>query len=537
LSTKAFTAVTSAVTRAITRWMDGSLFFRGFTAVLDFFKRLCGGSFIARAFVADSAALDDSVKRSYFAAFIHAVLNRLPKPISAPVHWNTTLSKLCSGSWIVNSLCDNIGTPIPPPGDRSQVGFGVKALFQWGLFAAPVLGIAAIIFATPFLPTMVLGVLLLPILFVLLLSRPFVIDGTTVFLLIFIPVSMIVAFMSFAPRSSIQIALLTAIFMMSALAVSAAATSRKSVDFFVLIFVVSASLTGLVGVYQVLTGYESSASYLDMELHAAIRFRVTSTFGNTNVYATFLLLTIPIVAAGVVFFKNAFLKFCAAGATALLLGNLLLTYTRGAYVALPLAVIVFILLIEKRLLILLIAFIPALPFVLPQTVMNRLLSIVNFADSSTVFRMSIWQGSIRMARDFWLTGVGQGLEAYHTVYPYYALAAAGTLHSHNLFLQMLVENGIAGFLLFIAIVACFFRAQANFFRRATEFRLKVMSAAMMSAMVAFLVQSIFDHSFFNYSIVLTFYLFIGLSVAFTRAYKTEPVYERKESQFVIGFDD
>jgi len=520
------------------RWMDGSLFFCGLTAVLNFFKRLCGSSFIARAFVAELAPLDDSVKRSYFAAFIHAVLNRLPKPVTAPAHWNSTLSKLCSGSWMINTLCDNIGTPIPQPGSHAQVGFGVKAFFQWALFAAPVLGIAAVLFATPFLPTMMLGALLLPILFLLLLSRPFAVDGTMVFLLIFIVVSMIVAFMSFAPRASIQIALLTAVFMMSALAVSAAATSRKSVDLFILIFIASAGFTGLVGLYQVFVGYESSASYLDMELHAAIRFRVTSTFGNSNVYATFLLLAIPIVAAGVVFFKNVFLKFCAAGATALLLGNLLLTYTRGAYVALPLAVIVFILLIEKRLVILLAAFIPALPFVLPPTIMNRLLSIVNFADSSTVFRMSIWQGSIRMARDFWLTGVGQGLEAYHTVYPYYALAAAGTLHSHNLFLQMLVENGIAGFLLFIAIVACFFRTQANFFRKTKEFRLKVMSAAMMSAMVAFLVQSIFDHSFFNYSIVLTFYLFIGLSVAFTRVYKAEePIPIKTESAFVTGFDD
>lgn len=516
---------------AISRWMDGSLFFRGFTAMLNFFKRLCGSSFIARAFVGDSATLDNSVKRSYFGAFVNAVLNRLPKPVTTPTHWNSTLSRLCSGSWIINSVCDNFGTPIPPPGDQKQVGFGIKALFQWGLFAFPVVGIGAVLFATPFLPTMILGVMLLPILFLLLISRPFVIDSTTVFLLIFIIISMIVAVMSFAPRSSIQIALLTAIFMMSALAVSAAATSRKSVDFFILIFIASAGFTGLVGLYQRLAGYTSEL-WLDLELHADIRNRITSTFGNPNVFATYLLLLIPIVAAGVIYFKNPLLKLCAAGATLLLLGNLLLTYTRGAYIALPLAVIVFILLMEKRLLILLVAFIPALPLVLPQTIMNRLLSIVNFADTSTIFRMSIWQGSIRMAGDFWPTGVGQGLEAYHTVYPYYALAAAGTLHSHNLFLQILVGSGITGFTIFIVIVACFFRAQANFFRSTKEFRLKVMSAAMMSAMVAFLVQSIFDYSFFNYSIILTFYLFIGLSMAFTRVYKAEPAFTKTDNIFV-----
>jgi putative inorganic carbon (HCO3(-)) transporter len=500
--------------------MDGSLFFRGFTAILNFFKRLCGGSFIARAFVADQAGLDNSIQRSYFAALINAVLNKIPKPIVAPMYWPGALSKLCRGSWFINSLCENLDTPIPAAGSRQQVGFGVKAFFQWAFFAAPVIGMAGIVLATPFLPTMMLGALLVPILLLLLLSRRFVVDGATVFIFIFIIISMAVAVViSFTPRQSIQIAVLTALFMLAAPAIGAAAAGRKSVDFFILIFVASAAFTGLVGVYQVLVGYASSDAYLDATLFADIRFRVVSTFANANVYATYLLVLIPIAAACIVFFKHWFLKLCALGATGLLLGNLMLTYTRGAYVALPLAIIVFILLIEKRLLILMVAFVPALPLVLPPTIMGRLLSIVNFSESSTVFRMAIWQGSIRMARDFWATGVGQGLEAYHTVYPYYALSGAGTLHSHNLFLQTLVEVGVVGLLLLIAIVACFFRAQANFFRRATEFRLKVMSAAFMSAMVAFLAQSMFDHSFFNYRILLTFYLFVGLGIAFTRAYQ------------------
>jgi len=497
--------------------MDGSMFFRGFTAMLNFIKNICADSFIAKAFVGDPAPLEDSIRRSFFAAIANKLLNGLPKPLTAPPHLNTVIQRLFSGSWLISNLCEGVNVPIPHESGKNPA----NTFSMWALFAFPAVGIAAVLFATPFLPTMMLAFMLLPILFLILLSRPFVIDSTTVFLLIFIVLSAIVSIMSFTPRASIQIVLLTSIFMMSAQAVMAIASSKKSVDFFILIFVVSASFAGLYGIYQVFAGYVSDATWIDSELFAGENFRVFSSFDNPNVYATYLLLIIPITAACIVFFKNRFLKFCAFCATGLLLVNLLLTLSRGSYVALALAVFVFILIIEKRLLILLFGFVPVLPFLLPQAIMNRLLSIVNLSDTSTTFRMSIWQGSIRIIQDFWLSGVGQGLEAYHIVYPYYALAAAGTRHSHNLYLQMLVEIGVGGFFVFICILACFFRAMVHFLRHTKEFRLKIMSAAIIVGMIGFLVQSMFDYTFFNYRVVLIFYLFIGLGLAFTRAYRPD----------------
>jgi len=503
---------------AITRLMDGSLFFRGLTALLNAIKNICAGGFIARAFVADEKKLEDSINRSFFAAIADEILNGLPKPIKSPTHLGAALSRIFSGSWIINSICEGVNAPIPPA--DNTIGFGLKQFFQWVMFILPALGILTVLFAVPFLPTMWLAAVLVPIILFTFLSRKFTIDGTAVFLLIFILISIIVSYMSFAPRASIQIALLTAIFIISALVVVAIATTKKSVDFFILAFVGSAGITGIVGIYQVLAGYRSDL-WLDQELFADIGNRVVSTFGNPNVYATYLLLAIPITAACIIFLKHPFLKLCAFGATGLLLVNLLLTYSRGAYVALALAIGVFVLIIEKRLVVLFIPAVLALPLVLPQNILNRLLSIINFSDTSTIFRMAIWQGSLRMVQDFWLSGVGQGLEAFYTVYPYYALAAAGALHAHNMFLQILVEVGIGGFLIFICILACFFRVQANFMRQIKDFRLKVMSAAFVSAMIAFLAISIFDHSFFNFRVMLIFYLFIGLSVAFARSYNAE----------------
>jgi len=507
--------------------MDGSLFFRGFTAVLDFFKRLCGNSFIARAFVADPAKLDDSVKRSYFVAFIHAVLNRLPKPITAPAHWPSPLSKLCSGSWIIRSACDAFDIPIPQPkpANQKQAWFGIKAILQWLLFIFPVVGVMAVLFAVPFLPTMLLAAMLLPVLLLVLLSRSFVIDSTTVFLLIFITISVIAAFGSLAARSSIQIALLTSVFMMSAMAIMACCTTRKSVDLLIIIFVISAGITGLYGMYQVLAGYVGDVWH-DQELFAGTRLRVHSTFGNPNVYGTYLLLAIPIAAACIVYLKGFFFKFCAVGATGLLLVNLLLTLSRGCYLSLALAVGVFVLIIEKRLVIPLIPAVVALPFVLPQAILNRFLSIFNMADTSTAFRLNIWQGSLRILQDFWLSGVGQGIDAYNAVYPFYALAAIYSPHSHSLYIQYLVEVGVVGFAVFIIVLACFFRAMANFLRHTRDFKQRVMAAAMIAGVIGFLFQGVTDFVFYNYRVLLTFYLFIGISIAFARA--NTPIITKKK---------
>lgn len=482
--------------------------------MLNFIKNVCTGGFIASIFIADNTQVDTMAKNSRFGRFAHMVLNGLPKPITLPGHFPQRLSGALRGSFFIGTLADNLAAPVP----LGKKGASWLYVLQWGIFIFPAAGVAAVIFATPFLPTMLLGAMLLPILFVILFSRPFVINSLAVFLLGFIALSFIVAWFSFARGHSLQIVMLTSIFIMGAMAVVAVATTQKAVDFMLLVFVASAGFTGIIGVYQFLFG-DTGTLWIDTELHAGLSNRIGSTFGNPNVFATYLLLLIPIAAAGVVYFKGWFLKFCALGATFLLLGNLLLTYTRGAYLALPLAIAVFIMLMEKRFIVLMIASLPVAFIALPASVTSRLLSIVNLTDTSTIFRMSIWQGSIRMIGDFWLAGVGQGLEAYHTVYPYYALAGAGTLHSHNLFLQILVEVGVPGFLLFVGILACFFRAVSTLYRNTTQLRVKIMAAAMISAMVAFLIQSFFDYSFFNYSIVLTFYLYVGLGIALARVYK------------------
>jgi len=488
--------------------MDGSLFFRALVWVFDFVKRLCGGSFIAGFFVGDDAHQEQKLKGSIFAKAADKLLNGLPKPFVSPEEWPRWLSNLCRGSFAINTVADGADVPIPQPGANA----GFNSLLQWALFALPSLGLLMVVFAAPLLPTMALAGALVIVLVFALLSRRFVVDNQAVFLLVFIGLNIFIGFISLTPGSSIRVAALISVFMSSLLLVVACCKTRRSVDFMFFAFLMGAACTGVWGFYQWVAGY-GSGIWLDQELFAG-QSRVSSTFGNPNVFGTYLLLAIPLAGACVIYAKKPFYKLCAMGITGLLVVNLLLTLSRGCYLSLALAAGVFVLIIEKRLIV---AFIPALlalPFVLPATVVARLVSIVNLQDTSTEFRLFIWQGSLRILGDFWMIGLGQGIEAYNVVYPYYAFAAIVSPHTHNLFMQVFVELGIVGLVVFIGVLACFFRVMANFLRRSTNFGDKVIAAAMVAAVIGFLFQGIFDYVFYNYRVQLVFYIFLGLGIAF-----------------------
>ena len=255
------------------------------------------------------------------------------------------------------------------------------------------------------------------------------------------------------------------------------------------------------------------------------------------------LLAIPLVAACIVYAKPLLLKLCALGITGMLILNLLATYSRGCYMALAVGAFVFVLIIKKQLVVLFVPALLMLPFVLPATVVNRLFSIFNPTDTSTIFRLNIWRGTLRMLADFWPVGVGQGEYAFNMVYTYYSLGAIFTPHSHNLFMQILAETGIVGLFMFLGVLACFYRAQANFLMRVSEFRLRVMSAAMIAAVTGFLFQGIFDHAFYSYRVMMAFFLFVGISIAFTRnadaRFENEAVETpaSKKSMWVRGYHD
>ena len=492
------------------RWMDASVFFRQVVRFFDFLKYLASGSFILGLFFAP--ILEDGKDRGFFLQLLNKVLNHPFKIIREPIFWPRVLSGFFGKSIIIGKISDGLSVPIPPGGNG-----GLKEVFLWFCYGVPAWGTLLLITLTTALPTMSLAFLLVFLIIFTFFSRHFEVNQYTVLLFLFIFVNFFAAATSFTRVQSLEIALIVSVFAFVSVLIPAAAKKAEAIGIFLLAFIAGACIAGLVGLYQHLAGYAAGA-WIDEVLQVYITFRVFSTFGNPNVYGIYLLLAIPLAAVCVVYFKQKSVKVICAVITLLLLVNLLVTYSRGSYLALAFSLFVFVLLIEKRFIVLLLPAMVASLFVLPASVIIRLRSILDFQDTSTAFRLSIWEGSVRMLRDFWFTGIGQGSGAFSQVYPFYSLAATPTIHSHNLFLQMAIELGVVGLLVFVLLIACFLRHMANFLNRAKDIRQKFLAAVFIAAPSGVLLQGLFDHVFFSYRVLLSFYTFVGIGMACYKLY-------------------
>ena len=155
-------------------------------------------------------------------------------------------------------------------------------------------------------------------------------------------------------------------------------------------------------------------------------------------------------------------------------------------------------------------------FVLPDSVISRFSSITNLSDTSTNYRLSIWQGTANMLSDFWLYGVGTGIHAFRNIYPVYSQHSALAQHSHSLYLQILSEMGLAGGITFLGVIISGLRNTASAYRRSENKEERLQLAALMSGALGFLIQSATDYSFYNYRVMLLFWVTVGLAAAICR---------------------
>ena len=253
--------------------------------------------------------------------------------------------------------------------------------------------------------------------------------------------------------------------------------------------------------------------------------RVVSTFENPNVLAEYLIMVLPIAAAGFFTAKSASqrLLFLFAGGT--VGACLIFTWSRGAWLGILIAMMLFLLMYSKKFLVaglFGIFAVPFLPFVLPQSVINRFLSIGNLGDTSTSYRVHIWEGTLNMMRDHFLGGIGVGVEVFGEIYPRYSLNGVETApHSHNLYLQIFVETGILGLILFVVFLFTFVRHNFSFYAKPLPQKPRLYCAALFCGLLAVLAQGMTDYIWYNYRVYLIFWLLVGLTVATARAAQTE----------------
>ena len=272
----------------------------------------------------------------------------------------------------------------------------------------------------------------------------------------------------------------------------------------------AAFFVALYGVFQNFFLHDTAKSWVDSSMFTEIEKRVYSTLDNPNVLGEYLILTIPLAAALLLYTKRPLSRFLYGAVNIVMLLCLMYTWSRGAWVGVVLALGFFLLQKDRRFLIPCLAVLLLMPSVLPASILHRLTSIGNMQDTSTAYRVSVWQGSIRIIRDYgFLGGIGLGSDAFLKIYPQYALNGAEyALHSHNFYLQWIVDMGWGGivvyFVLIITAFSCILRAKKHSDPK------KIAAIAMSGGLCGYLFHGMAENLWYNYRMVLVFFIYLAL---------------------------
>ena len=332
------------------------------------------------------------------------------------------------------------------------------------------------------------------------------------FFLIFMFVSSI---FSFSRNKSILVWGLYLIFIGYYFIIINAVKTEKALLSIIKIFVISGLFVSLYGIAQYVFGWDTANAWIDEEMFESATMRAYSTMENPNVLGEYLLFIVPLSAFLMIKSKfNTLEKWFWMGTLAASTLCMVLTQSRGCWIGLFAAVIVFVTFYNGKLWGILPFLLLALPFILPQTMIDRFLSVGNLEDSSTSYRVFIWLGTLAMLKDFWIGGIGMGEGAFRSVYPFYSYNSIIAPHSHNLYLQFIVEGGIAALVIFlITIIVYLKKTSMQFSKRGKNSICGVLALTCACAVFGFLVQSMFDYTFYNYRMMAMFFMILALSVS------------------------
>jgi len=295
--------------------------------------------------------------------------------------------------------------------------------------------------------------------------------------------------------------------------------SKEMIKRSVAVFMFSGFLVSAYGILQNYTGV-GDQTWQDADMFSDITGRVVSTLENPNVLAEYLILIIPFVIVSLFFAKQATTRMPYAIYMICTVVCLVYTWSRGSWLGFMIAAAILFIIINKKAIVVYLGtlvLVPFAPLVLSDTIIQRFTSIGNITDSSTSYRVSIWTASLNMIRHYIIEGIGVGIESFKLVYPGFALAGIeGAPHSHSLYLQVCVENGIAGLAVLIFII--FFFAQYCFtaIKKANEKYIKLLAAAGMCAVFGFLLNGFTDFVWYNYRVYLMFWITVAITVAVCR---------------------
>ena len=272
------------------------------------------------------------------------------------------------------------------------------------------------------------------------------------------------------------------------------------------------------GVAEYLLG-QAVLGWVDVSRFGDIGGRVCGFFGNPNLFAIFLLLTTPLALWWIFDQKRVVGRIFFSIVYASQVLCLILTWSRGAWLGWMLSATLFLTLCNRRTLSTLLALCTCgfgLVFYLPENVLRRFGSIASTTDSSAHYRLNTWRGVLRMLREHPF-GIGSGESAFRTVFPYFAVSGTETvMHAHQVFLEVAVEIGVVGLILFVLVLWGIFARVVRFCRQLGEGSRRAEGVCLAATLAGALVMGLFDSLWYHGGLYWLFWSLAAMLVNVTR---------------------
>ena len=291
-------------------------------------------------------------------------------------------------------------------------------------------------------------------------------------------------------------------------------------------FVYSTFIMSVYGIYQFIKRVPVDTTQVDQTTGGASMSmgRVSSTLGNPNVLAGWLILVIPFMVSFFFIAKGFWRKLLFFPVVAAAIACLTLTLSRSGWVGLVVAAAVYLFLLNWRLIpVFIVLGVASLPF-MPRFILDRMTTIG--ADTSSVYRFSLWAGSFRMALDNWLTGIGIGLEYFQRYFKNYIYMQydQNPVHSHMLILQIWLESGICAVFSFLWFcIRLIKKALLSSVSGAGKSDIDYLIMACISSVVGFLALGFFEYVWFFPRCMNMFFIVIGVFMCALDLKRASPV--------------
>ena len=304
-------------------------------------------------------------------------------------------------------------------------------------------------------------------------------------------------------------------------------SSKKGVQFIlktILISILCCLAVSLVGIF----------------VYSGIEDRLRIGLGNLqqpNQFTAFLVIYGPLFFLLMTSQKQLFIRLILGGGFLLSVYVLLFTGSRGGWLCFAIVLLLVGVLRSRLLLVALIFGLTNFAVVAPQSVVNRIESTFNPInqsdeyDGSTEMRLLILRSAPEVFTDSPIFGHGYGVSG--RLLHRYGFLERGRA-THNFHLKMLLELGLVGFAIYIAIQGALLWKCVRFFRRTSDELSRDISLWGVCALVSVFLVNFFGGHFDQQNIMTFFWILMGLIFTLDKIQENEDksLYSNKLTEVV-----